>query len=91
MVSSVVSSVTSSAAGAVTMPSADVASIVVSLAPGRITFVIPIVDAFASTTSNVTVASVPSASGAAPARDAAEILTLPSDSIAGVANAPAGR
>ena len=73
------------------MPSAVVDSNSVSLAPARIIFAILIVDAFASTTSNVTVASVPSASGAAPASDAAEILTPPSDSIAGVANAPAGR
>ena len=47
-------------------------------------------DAFTSTTSNVTVASVPSPSEV-PAREVAASLTLPSETAAGTANAPAGK
>ena len=62
-----------------------------AVASAKVTSLRLIAEAFASTTSNVTVASVPSASGAAPVREVAAIVTLLSVAVTGVANAPAGR
>ena len=63
------------------MPSAVIDSTVVFSAPARITFVNPIVDAFASTTMNVTVARVPSPSEVAPKATAASGILLSVGSI----------
>ena len=91
MGSSVGSSVgSSSGAGAVIAPSAVVTSNAPAAASEIITPDSVMEDAFCSTTSNVTVASVPSPSDVAPIA-VAESRTLPSETLAGTANAPAGR
>ena len=68
----------------------DVASNEFAAASESVTSVNVIAEAFASTTVNVTVASVPSAAADAPAREVAAIVTLPSPGVT-IGNAPAGR
>ena len=75
----------------VTRPSRVVTSNELAAASTMITSVKRIVDLFALTTLNVTVASVPSASGAAPSKELAAIVTLLSVVISGGVKAPAGK